>query len=144
MVRKFYTLLFALLFVAPSFMIAQNVLYIARNNPADGNDPAVIAGLETLGYTVTAIGASEFTVTSHIDNNADVVFIGEYISSSGVVPFADAGFPTPCVSLEGYCPRSNRWALLTTDDDFGQIREDGQYGITPIIPDHYSIPLTKW
>lgn len=139
MQRNFYTLLIAL-FLAPCFMAAQNVLYIARNNPADGNDPLVIQALSDMGYTVTSIGAADFSVTSHIDNNAEVVFIGEYISSSGVVPFADAGFPVPCVSLEGYCPRGNRWALLASDDDFGQIREDGDNSLmlTPVIPDHYS------
>lgn len=141
MQRKFYSLLFALLFLAPTFLSAQNILYIARNNPPDGNDPSVITVLEDLGYAVTAIGASEYTVTSHLDYAPDLIFFGEYLSSSGVTPFADSGFPLPCVSLEGYCTRSNRWALLASDDDFGQIREDAQFGITPVIPDHYSVEV---
>lgn len=143
MQRNFYTLLIAL-FLAPCFMAAQNVLYIARNNPADGNDPVVIQALTDMGYNVTTIGAGDLSVTSHIDNSADMMFFGEYLSSSGVVPFADAGFPVPCVSLEGYCPRGNRWALLASDDDFGQIREDGDnsLSLTPVIPDHYSNTVT--
>lgn len=121
----------------------EKVLYIARNNPPDGNDPVMVNGLIDLGYNVTAISAAELTVTAHLDYEAEVIFFGEYLSSSAVVPFADAGFPTPCVSLEGYCPRSNRWNLLASDDDFGQIRVDESYGIAPKIPDHYSVKVIE-
>ena len=116
----------------------ESLLYISRNTPPDGNDPDVIAGLEDLGYVVTAISADEFTPSSHEIFFPDVIVFGEYLSSSGVTPFAEADFPTPCVSLEGYCTRSNRWALLASDDDFGQIRLDESFGIAPIIPDHYT------
>ena len=143
MKRKIYSIVFAFLFFAPAFLAAQtNVLYVARNAPADGNDPFIIAGLEDLGYNVTVVDATAgYSTDSH--SGQDVVVFGEYLSSGGVVPFADDNFPLPCVSMEGYCTRSNRWALLESDDDFGQIREDNSFGIEPIIPDHYSLKIVE-
>ncbi|MBR9919374.1 MAG: T9SS type A sorting domain-containing protein [Bacteroidetes bacterium] len=139
MKRHIYTLAMAICFLIPGLALAQtNLTYISANSPADGNDAIVSAELEAMGYTVTVVGSGDYTITTHTDTNADVIVFGEALSSSAVVPFADSGFPVPCVSLEGYCPRSNRWNLLASDDDFGQIREDGANGITPVIPDHYS------
>lgn len=98
-----------------------NLLYIANNEPPIGGDAILINSLDSLGYNVTALVASAYNEFSHLDFSADVIVFGESLGSGAVVPFRNAGFPVPCVSLEGYCVRENRWALVTTNADFGQI-----------------------
>lgn len=146
MKRTIYTMLLAcaaMLLSIPSFAQQSNynLLYIASSDPAAGGDVFLIDSLTDMGYNVTAIEAAAFNEFSHTDFSADVIVFGEALSSSAVTPFATASFPVPCVSLEGYCPRANRWALLASDDDFGQIRDDAQYVITPVIPNHYTIDV---
>lgn len=124
MKRIFYPILLACLACLPLTTQAQqdmiNVLYIANSEPADGGDAIVIDSLEAMGYNVTELAAGAYNEFSHTDFSADVVVFGEALSSSAVTPFANADFPTPCVSMEGYCVRENRWAL-TTNDQFGQV-----------------------
>ncbi|MDP5170923.1 MAG: T9SS type A sorting domain-containing protein [Bacteroidia bacterium] len=126
MKRTIYTLLTACvaLFVSLPVMAQQSdykLLYIANNDPATGGDARIIASLDSLGYVVTAIPAASFNEFSHTDFSADVVVFGEALGSGAVMPFANASYPVPCVSMEGYCVRENRWALVASNDDFGQI-----------------------
>jgi hypothetical protein len=125
MQKFFYHLLIASLALLPLAAQAQqdqiNVLYIAASEPADGGDAIVIDSLEELGYNVTELVSAAYTPTSHTDFGADVIVFGEALGSGAVVPFFDANFPVPCVSMEGFCVRENRWQLVTTNDDFGQV-----------------------
>lgn len=123
--RTFYHLLttVAALLISATLFAQQssiNVLYVAADDPAAGGDAFVIDSLVAMGYNVTPLVASAFNEFSHTDFSADVIVFGEKLSSSAVTPFANASFPTPCVSLEGFCVRENRWAL-TTNDNFGQV-----------------------
>ncbi|GAB4405931.1 MAG: hypothetical protein OHK0039_07260 [Bacteroidia bacterium] len=119
-----------------------NVLYITRNEPADGGDAIVVAILDSLGYNVITLIGSAYNEFSHTDFSTDVVFFGEAINFSSVTPFKNAGFPVPCVSFEGFCVRENRWAL-TTNDQFGQIL--GAASLPPVVSDptkHFAIKVT--
>ncbi len=121
MKKILYTLI-ALLIAIPAYAQQSNVnlLYIAKSDPADGTDAILIDSLEAMGYVVTPLVGDAYNEFSHTDYGADVIVFGEPLSSSKVTPFATAMFPVPCVSMEGFCVRENRWAL-TTNDKFFQI-----------------------
>lgn len=70
--------------------------------------------LETLDYYTSsefaALAAGSF-------DGYDGVFINETVNSSDVTNFgATLNYPLPCVNLEGYAPRVDRWNWLSNND----------------------------
>lgn len=121
-----------------------NVLYISNLEPPVGGDELLIATLDSLGYNVTAIPSAAYNEFSHIDNNSDMIVFGESLGSGAVLPFSTADFPVPCVSLEGFCVRENRWALVVSNDDFGQILPAAS--LPPVVSDptkHFAIKIIE-
>ncbi len=142
--RIFYALLTAAVAMMATGLFAQQsdikVLYIASSDPAVGGDAYIVDSLTAMGYTVESIEAGAFSEFYADDYVFDVLVIGESLSSSAVVPYATAGYISPVVSLEGWCVRGNRWALVATDDDFAQVNADN-VDVQPDASKHYGIEV---
>ncbi|MCB0853168.1 MAG: T9SS type A sorting domain-containing protein [Bacteroidetes bacterium] len=145
----FFSCLIALLAI-PGYAQQQDitVLYVKNADPAVGGDTLIIDSLKAMGYQVFPLLSSIYDEFSHSLYGADVIVFGEALSSSRVTPFANAGFPTPTVSFEGFCVRENRWAL-GFDSLFWQIGTEAvpteydpekHYGLK-IVADH---PITNY
>ena len=95
---------------------AQESILFAGNDetPADVDIP-MIDTLTEHGYEIFYIhNDSLANYTSSIENY-DLILFSETISSSGVTPYKDAGYPIPCVCLEGYAAKEGRWEWITDD-----------------------------
>ena len=126
------------------------VLYISNSDPLIGGDSIIVAELDSMGYNVMSLTAGSFTTTSHTDFDADVIVFGESLSPNAVIPFKNADFPIPCISLEGWAVRVGIWDFIADNDlDFAQLGSedppiefdfDNHYSIT-IKADH---PITNY
>ena len=138
-------ILFLLNITGAVFLSAQQsnyvVLYISISDPLIGGDSTIVAELDSMGYNVMNLTAGSYTTTSHIDFDADVIVFGESLSTNAVIPFKNADFPIPCVSLEGGAVREGIWDFITDNElDFAQLGGEDP----PIefdFDNHYSITI---
>jgi hypothetical protein len=127
--KNIYSKLFLMLFmlsVVSAYVSAQrDILFIGREATPDGfaMDRDCLDSLESWGYTVTYIANSDYgSATADVYSGHDGVFISETVNSGDMVNFGVRdNYPLPIVNLEGYTPRTNRWAWLSDDaTDFHQ------------------------
>jgi hypothetical protein len=116
--RSFIMCMLCMVFIGAQ---AKTILYVSSTDPAIAEDQAVIDSILTLGYEVTIVEQNAF-LAGYAESSAysgfDGIVISETISSGSLVAFATAGYPLPCVCLEGYAPKSVRWAWWANDADY--------------------------
>ena len=119
MKTNFYkiTLILLVLFMSSTAFAQKKVLYVG-NNDMPACDSAITTALEDKEYEVTWITKATYN-TDFPDAAAysdyDVIMLSESLSSGDVKPFKAAGFPIPCVNLEGFSVKMDRWDFMPTD-----------------------------
>jgi hypothetical protein len=140
--------LLLVLFICSNVFATKNILFVGKGE-GDENilaDNLLVAQIENIGYIVTFVDAATFGGATYSTADGysgyDAIFISESVGSGTVVNYKTAGFPIPCVTTEGYAPRTGRWDLLTDNDlQFKQLSgaEKDVDGLSLIIEDddHY-------
>lgn len=115
--KKIYSLLFALFALAFTLGAQKNILYIGATALGEElpSDSITMIYLEDAGYTVTYKDDDSVKVTYDYSGYDAVVF-GESISSSKMTAFGNFDlYPAPCVMLEPLAPRDDKWGWLAGD-----------------------------
>ncbi len=112
--------LLILAFIMSNAAVAQeNILYVGITD--DPVDTELMEYLYAEGYSTTFVTEDDFKVAPYDTNITyepyDAIFISEVVGSGSTVNFKNAGFPIPCVTTEGYAVRSDKWALITDNDN---------------------------
>lgn len=121
MKMNFYKITLILLaFILSNAAIAQkNLLYVGITD--NTVDTKLIEYLDPQGYMITFVTEDDYKVAPYDDAATyaayDAIFISEVVGSGSTVNFKTAGFPIPCVTTEGYAVRSDKWALITDNDN---------------------------
>jgi hypothetical protein len=127
MKTKFYKITFILLVImmGNTAFAQYNLLYVGKGDagvtePSDPVDVKLTEFLFSQGYTTNFVGENDYKAAPYDDAATyeayDAIFISEVVGSGSVVNYKTAGFPIPCVSTEGYCVRTDKWALITDND----------------------------
>jgi hypothetical protein len=115
MKTKNYFFLIALVVFNLSLNAQESILFAGNDDePADLDIP-MIDTLTEQAYEVFYIGNDSLSNFTDSIAEYDLILFSETISSSGVTPYMDAGYPVPCVCLEGYAAKEGRWEWITDD-----------------------------
>ena len=111
------TLILLVLFLSIGAFAQKKLLYVGTNSKPTC-DTVITAALEDKEYEVTWITTATYS-TDFPDAAAyaayDVIMFSESIGSTDGRPFKVAGFPIPCVNLEGWSVKMDRWDFMPTD-----------------------------
>ena len=105
------------LFINGAAFAQQKLLYIG-NNDQPPCDNVITTGMEGKDYVVTWNTVDEYTANfpdAAAYSEYDVVMFSESMGSRDGKPFKDVGFPIPCVSLEGWSVKMERWDMIPAD-----------------------------
>jgi hypothetical protein len=109
------TLIFLVLIISGSTFAQKNLLYVGALAHASGSDTAMTVRLTAKEYVVTFVDQGEYEANykeAAAYSAYDVILFDEAMGSGNTVPLKNAGFPIPCVCLEGYSVRDNNWGML--------------------------------
>lgn len=114
--KKLYLLLFAFILLSAYSYGQKKILFVGRDAlGAYAADADLFDSLTAWGYLPEYIMSTDFkNADITVYDGYDGVFLDETISSGDVTAFgATHNYPLPCVNLEGYAPRVDRWNWLT-------------------------------
>lgn len=117
---------------------AKKILFLSNENPAVPEDSLMIDSIKLWGYDVTTVNTDEFALADYA--SYDAAIISESIGSSGANPFQVVGYPIPCLCMEPYVIRDNRWGWIDQSDATLWVRlATGTDALTTVITDntHY-------
>jgi hypothetical protein len=158
--KRLYLLLFAFMLLSAYSYGQKKILYVGRS--AQGTyyaDYDQFDSLAAWGYLPEYIQSTDFKngdLTMY--DGYDGVFISETVSSGDVTAFGTThAFPLPCVNMEGYAPRVDRWNWLTdnttqffqtpdgtgSEDDEVIVIKDNTHYITKIFNVDDEIPWSS-
>jgi hypothetical protein len=114
--KKLYGIIFMLVLFSAFGYGQKKILFVGRDAlGAYAADQDLYDSLTVWGYVPEYIMSSDFkNADISVYDGYDGVFLDETISSGDVTAFgATHNYPRPCVNLEGYAPRVDRWNWLT-------------------------------
>jgi hypothetical protein len=148
--KKIYGILLMLILISASGYGQKKILFVGRDALGTyAADQDQFDSLTAWGYVPEYIQSSDFKngdLTMY--DGYDGVFISETISSGDVTAFGKTHeYPLPCVNMEGYAPRVDRWDWLTdnstqfyqtpdgtgSEDDLKIVIKDNTHYITKIF-----------
>lgn len=144
--NQFLFILLICLGVFSNMQAQKSVLYLGKSDPAGAEDQLIVDSITSYGYTVTYVDQTTFEDYTTADKYTgfDAFVVSETISSTKANPFKDAGYPLPCITMEGYGPRDEKWSWWTDDTgkylSLGGGSADGEVeGMTIVIENnsHY-------
>lgn len=121
--KKIYSkiLFMMLLLMTVSAVVSaqKTLLFIGRETLGQFQmDQDLYDSLISWGYTLNYISSADYgTATADVYNGNDGVFMDETVNSSDMTNFGTRDdYPLPIIDLEGFTPRSDRWAWLTDNN----------------------------